>query len=360
MTLRDIAKLANTSVSTVSRSLNDSELVAPTTKARIKAIAETHGFEFNAMARGLVTRTVGTIGIILPDRFDRFDVQLYHAALHNELRRSLERADVDMIVAFRENRYTGERTIERLVTRKKVDGLIMVQWDIDPDTRAFLQERRVPFVLTQYPPGLDTPPYHVVYSDNRTGGRLVAEHLIARGDRRFAIIDGGDEPQSRLRVDGFHDGLAIAAASRPEEAPFETIHATGEFETVRAYHAVRDRIDEIASVDAIFAVNDLMAFGALQALREAGVAVPADIAVVGYDDTPLAHALIPALSSVHQSREEIAQMACEILLHEIARAGSDGTEPIEPRSIGIRPQLVIRESSASPTTGIHEEEHQWT
>ncbi len=115
MNIKDIAKLANTSVSTVSRSLNDSDLVADITKKKILAIAKETGFEFNASARGLVTRNIGTIGIILPDHYDKFSTNLYHSTLHNDLRKSLERADKDLIVAFCRNRFSGKSNIQKLV-----------------------------------------------------------------------------------------------------------------------------------------------------------------------------------------------------------------------------------------------------
>nr|MDA3951143.1 LacI family DNA-binding transcriptional regulator [Spirochaeta sp.] len=296
MTLKDIAELAQTSVSTVSRSLNDSDLVSGETKRRIKQIADEHGFEFNASARGLVTSTTGTIGVILPENYDRFDVLLYHAALHNDFRKSLERADKDMIVAFLKNRFSGLRNVEKLVTRKKVDGLIIVQSEIDTETARFLEQRNVPFVMTQYPPAEPTPAYDVIYSDNWTGGKLVAEHFLGRGFTSVACISGGTETQSRQRVAGFVD---TCAANEIIIDP--GLILTGDFQSNTAVQLVRDNIDRLRHVSALFAVNDLMAFGAMQALQAAGLRVPEDIAVVGYDDSPLAAITLPGLTSVHQS-----------------------------------------------------------
>ncbi len=119
-----IARLARVSVATVSRSLNDSPLIPAGTRERIRRIAERKGFEFNAHARSLVTRRVGTIGIILPSDYERFSVNLYHGTLHNALRDVLERSDIDLIVAFLANRFTGRDNVRKLVTRKKVDGLL--------------------------------------------------------------------------------------------------------------------------------------------------------------------------------------------------------------------------------------------
>lgn len=340
MTLKDIAELANTSVSTVSRCLNDSALVSTATKQRVKAIAEEHGFEFNAMARGLATRSVGTIGVILPEYFDRFDVLMYHAALHSDLRRSLEQADLDMIVAFKENRFSGVHNIEKLVTRKKVDGLILVRSSLDDDTRTFLEQREIPFVLTQYPPENSAPAYDVVYSDSWSGGRLVAEHLLSQGFRSPVVISGGAESQSVARMEGFRTTLASGGVELHEGRVL-----TGDWQIGTATRLVQDNFELVRSADVLFAFNDLMAFGALQALHAGGVNVPGDIALVGYDDTPLAASTIPGVTSVHQAHEEIAELACELLLELIARKVTKTGETRSPRATAIQPRLVVRESS---------------
>jgi LacI family transcriptional regulator len=340
VTLKDIAELANTSVSTVSRSLNDSDLVSEETKQRIKLIAREHGFQFNASARGLVTNTTGTVGVILPENFDRFDVLLYHAALHNDFRRSLERADKDMIVAFLKNRFTGMKNVEKLVTRKKVDGLIIVQSVIDRETVRYLKRSNVPFVMTQYPPAVADPGYDVVYSDNWAGGKLVAEHFLERGFSAVACISGGEEIQSQQRIAGFTDTLLAKGVHLDPD-----LVLAGDFQSGTATRLVQEHIDRLRDVDAIFAVNDLMAFGAMQSLQKEGLRVPDDVAVAGYDDTPLASITIPGLTSVHQSREEIAFLACELLLDLMGQGAGSSAGQTVPRTIAIQPQLVVRESS---------------
>lgn len=344
MTLKDIAALAQTSVSTVSRSLNDSDLVAEETKRRIKRIAEEHGFEFNASARGLVTNTTGTIGVILPENYDRFDVQLYHAALHNNFRKSLERADKDVIVAFLRNRFTGVRNVEKLVTRKKVDGLIIVQSRVDDETIRYLTENEVPFVMTQFPPRSPDPEYDVIYSDNWTGGKLVAEHFLAGSYRRVACIAAGDEMQSRERLAGFRD--TMAAAGRPVD---EDLIFHGDYQSDSAVRIVQDHHHRFRQVDALFAINDLMAFGAMQAVRRLGMGVPEDIAIAGYDDSPLAAITLPGLTSVHQSHEEIAFLASELLLDLIDEQAGGTPRRRETRAIAIQPRLVRRGSTGTAT-----------
>ncbi len=342
MTLKDIAEIAGTSLSTVSRSLNNSPLISEETRARIQAIASAHGFQPNASARSLATSRTGTIGLILPENYDRFDGLLYNAALHNDLRRSLERAELDTIVAFKQNRVSRQDNIEKLVTRKKVDGLILVQPDIDRKSVRFLEERTIPYVLIQYPPDEPNPPYDVFYSDSWTGGRIVAQHLLDIGCHRPLCITGGQERQSRQRVDGFRD--AYKASGLPEDT-VTVLH--GDYSAASAAALIHENLENIGNYDALFAVNDLMAFGAMEVLRASGIRIPEDIAVVGFDDTALATALIPSLTSVHQPEEEIAFLACERLLELIDERTEFGRRISEARTTSLQPRLVIRESSGS-------------
>ena len=338
MTLKDIAELANTSVSTVSRSLNDSELISAATRERIKAIAAEQGFQFNAIARGLATSTVGTIGVILPEHYDRFDVLMYHAALHSDMRKSIEQADLDTIVAFTENRFSGLKNIERLVTRGKVDGLIIVRSSLDEETLNFLRDRQVPFVLTHYPPDdprADDPPpeFDMIWSDNREGGRMVAEYLRDLGATSVAILSGGDDRETAHRLEGFRtimDPVAVLPCG---------------WQIATATSVVQDQLASLRRADAVFAMNDLMAFGALQAFTAAGVHVPRDLLLLGYDDTPLATSTLPGITSVHQAHEEIALLACELLLDQIQLRGTPQRDVRQPRYIAIQPRLTEREST---------------
>ena len=122
------------------------------TRARIRKIADQIGFEFNSHARSLITRRVGTIGLILPPGYENFGVSFYHATLHNALRSVLESNDFDLIVSFLTNHHTGDDNMRRLVRRRKVDGLIIMQPVLETDTIHFLRSMSMPFVFSHYPP----------------------------------------------------------------------------------------------------------------------------------------------------------------------------------------------------------------
>ncbi|SIQ25472.1 transcriptional regulator, LacI family [Alkalispirochaeta americana] len=338
MTIKDIARIARVSVSTVSRSLNDSPLVAESTRRRIKAIAEDRGFEFNSGARGMVTQSVGTIGVILPDEYDEFHMQLYHSGLHNALRRALERAGLDLIVGFARNRFDGSDNVTRIVRRKKVDGLIIMGSCLERETEHYLQETRTSYVFSHYPPPEPRPDVDWVYVDHEKGGMLVGDHFLNRGHRKIVVLGDpalGLEFEQRLR--GMEKALALAEPSAEIRIIPGEPSIKGGFRLVLAHQA------ELNRCDALFAMNDLMAIGAMQALTVEGVSVPRDLPVVGYDDIPLAESLHPSLTTVRQPSEEVAFMTCERLI-EMIEDKSRGRAH-QPRHVALQPQLILRESS---------------
>jgi LacI family transcriptional regulator len=341
LTLKDIARLARVSISTVSRSLNDSPLIPERTRKRIRRIADRQGFEFNAHARSLVTRRVGTIGIILPSDYERFSVNLYHGTLHNALRDVLERSDIDLIAAFLANRFTGRDNVRKLVTRKKVDGLIIVQPVPDGALVDFLHSAGIPFVFSHYPPPDGCrDDVDLVYPDNELGGFLAARRLVSQARRRIACVamKGDQDAEYSLRLAGFRRGLS---ENGPADAPL--VVSAREPTIGAGYDAVRSLGAEGAAIDGLFAMNDLLAIGAAAALREGGRRIAADVSVIGYDDTELASSLRPSLTTIHQPREELSTATCELLIDLIARR-REGARKHQGRRIVLSPTLVARET----------------
>ncbi|HVO40187.1 MAG TPA: LacI family DNA-binding transcriptional regulator [Spirochaetia bacterium] len=343
-TLKDVAKAAGVSMATVSRSLNDSTLIPEKTRKRVREIADEMEFEFNAHARSLITRRVGTIGIILPPEYDRFGVNLYHGTLHSSLRSVLECNDIDLIVAFLTNHFTGGNNIRKLVARKKVDGLIIVQPMIERELIDYLHSKDIPFVFSHYPPPDPCPPdIDIIYPDNEYGGYLAGRHFGDMGRQRVLCVTApGDKEQQReyrLRLDGFRRALAeMSLALGPEDL------LMGDMTMESGYDAVMGFRDSIRGYDALFATNDLMAIGALLAVRELGLRVPQDLSVIGYDDTDLAACIRPSLTTIHQPREELSLVTCERLI-ELVRGRHAGAARRDARRILLSPKLVVRETS---------------
>jgi LacI family transcriptional regulator len=339
-------------MATVSRSLNDSTLIPESTRRRIRTIADQLGFEFNAHARSLITRRVGTIGIILPPDFDRFGVNLYHGTLHNALRSVLECNDIDLIVAFLTNHFSGRNNVRKLVGRKKVDGLIIVQPVFERELIDFLRAKGIPFVFSHYPPPEECPgDVDLIYPDNELGGLLAARHLVSIGRKRVLCIGSkGGLPQHRewdLRLEGVQRGLTEAGIAVGGEELLR-----GDMTMESGYSLVMSRRDTLREYDGIIALNDLMAIGAILAIREIGLSIPGDIAVVGYDDTDLASCMKPSLTTIHQPREELSLVTCERLLELVrsshaGRASRGMTRVPAPaaRRIVLSPKLVVRETT---------------
>jgi len=343
-TLREVAKAAGFSMATVSRSLNDSSLIPEKTRKRIREIAKELGFEFNAHARSLITRKVGTIGIILPPDYDQLGVNLYHGTLHSSLRSVLECNDIDLLVTFLNNHFTGGNNIRKLVARKKVDGLIIVQPVFERELIDYLHTREMPFVFSHYPPPDPCPAdVDIIYPDNEHGGYLAGQHLGVIGKKRILCVTTPREKVTDreyvLRLAGARRGLAESGITlRPEDLRI------GNQTMESGYDAVMNAAPRIREYDAILALNDLMAIGALLAVGKLGLRVPDDIALIGYDDTDLAACIRPSLTTIHQPREELSSATCERLLELIKSRRLDGG-PRDAKRTLLTPKLVVRETT---------------
>jgi LacI family transcriptional regulator len=345
MTLRDVAKAAGVSMATVSRSLNDSTLIPEKTRKRIREIADQLGFDFNTHARSLITRRVGTIGIILPPDYDQLGVNLYHGTLHSSLRSVLECNDIDLLVSFLNNHFSGGNNIKKLVARKKVDGLIIVQPLFERELIDYLHAKEMPFVFSHYPPADPCPPdVDIIYPDNEYGGYIAGQYLGSLGKKRIlCVTTPGEKVTEREYV------LRLAGACRGLSEFGITICADdllfGNQTMESGYEAVLGAAGRLRTYDAILALNDLMAIGALLAVNKLGLRVPEDIALIGYDDTDLAACIRPSLTTIHQPREELSLVTCERLLELIRTRRAGGSR--DARRTVLMPKLVVRETTGA-------------
>ncbi|HOE84768.1 MAG TPA: LacI family DNA-binding transcriptional regulator [Sphaerochaeta sp.] len=335
LTTKDIARLAGVSQSTVSRSLNNSPLISDETRGRVLRIAEELGFELNANARGLSTNRTNTIGVIYPDDYLDHDVSLYLGSLLTQLRKILEQWDLDLIVAFKENRKTGVDSIKRLVMRKKVDALIIVQSHTDERTLEFLKKTNIPCVLLHfYQSSKATEGIDQVYADHVAGGYLGCEHLIKLGHRRILCVSAEGEEEYEQRRCGYR-----AALERYGIAYDPALMLNGDRTFQSGYDLVMDHEALFDSVTAVFVHTDIMALGVMEALKARGRRIPEDIAVVGYDDVELSAYFQPHLTTVHQPREELAAVACQHLMELLS-----SKRTVRGEQIKIQPSLVVRQS----------------
>ena len=327
VTSRDVAREAGVSVATVSRVLNNSGPVKEATRQRVREAAQQLRFTPNSTARSLSTRTTGTIGVLLPD---------LHGEFFSELIRGIDqvaqRRGYHLLVSSAHNQpHQLESAVHAM--RGRVDGLILMASGLAAATL----EQTLPDHL---PVGLmnaetDRTRYDVVNIDNCGGARAMTEHLLRLGHRDIRMIGGADPNRDALeRIRGFHLALAVAGIPRPDDWV-----EPGDFSEASGARAARKLLSEPVPPTAIFAANDSMAVGALSAVRAAGLSVPADVAVVGFDDIPIAAFSDPPLTTVRVSIARVSELLTERLFTSI-RAGNANAHTQET----VSTELVIRRS----------------
>lgn len=335
ITIKDIAKIAGVSHSTVSRSLNDSPRVAQVTKDRIKKIAEEVGFEFNANARSLSTARTNTIGIIYKSQFDDTG-HFFSSSIQNLMRNTLEKHDLDTIITTRDEGKNGENNIIRLINKKKVDGLIIMETSLDAKTMSFIRRAHIPVVFCQRPPEVNSD-FDTICCDHFTGGYEAGRHLIQLGHKGFACIQRKDNTkQFQLRTKGF-----IAALKDGGISSESCLLTFADRSLEGGYTFVQENLLALKGITGLFVHTDAQALGIIEALKEKGFLLPNDFSIVGYDDIALGSFYKPYLTTVHQPIDKIALLTCERLVHLLSKDNSG------PQQLYLPPRLIKRESTVA-------------
>ena len=328
--MADIARLAGVSVSTVSRALNGSTLVNAATRERVAELARSLNYSINLSAQNLRLKKNQTIAVVVP--FDAMSRQHisdpFFLSIVGSIADALTDRGYDMLLS----RVDAERldTASALYDAGKAIGIVVIgQWR-HHDQLNELAARRVPLVVWggQLPQQL----YCSVGGDNLAGGLLATRHLIERGRRHIAFVGDAGLPEVMLRQQGHHQALAAAGIARNPQLDLPV-----PFETGAARAALDALFASDAGVDGVVASSDLLALQAVQAAQAAGREVPQDVAVVGYDDMPVAAYSSPPLTTVHQP---VGQAGVEIV---DALLGLLAGERATPRTLPVH--LVLRGSA---------------
>ncbi|MFT4246820.1 MAG: LacI family DNA-binding transcriptional regulator [Pseudomonas sp.] len=328
ITIKDVAREANVSVATVSRALNGHTNVAEAVRRHVLEVAERLRYSPHAAARSLSSRHTQTIGVVLPDLYGEFFSELIRGidGVARARRQHL------LVSSYHGNQDEQGQALRAM--RGRVDGLLVLSpYAENPG-----------FLTANLPPALPTvlintrvpDDQHPVLSiDDHAGAVAMTEHLLAAGHRRIAFIAGPPSNyDARERLRGFRDAIAARGGdAQGSELP-------GDFDEASGYRAGQALLAVGPLPDAVFAANDMMALGCLYALAQAGVRVPADVALAGFDDIPVARFVHPSLTTMQVSIAELGERAMTQLLALIDRADVTGSWRQT-----LMPVLVVRESS---------------
>ncbi len=327
-TLEEIARLAGVSRSTVSRVINHHPSVRPEVRERVWRIIREVGYHPHAAARNLATRRTHVVGVVIPETLPKVFSDPYFPAVLRGISDTLTEHGYHLLLSLLSP--LQEEDFYRQVLRGRlVDGIIVLSAQITDPLIGRAHREGLPVVsIGRYA----EPGVSYVDADNVEGGRMATEHLLRLGRRRVATIAG---PQTMApgidRLEGYRLALqAYGVGLRPEWI------AEGDFTEAGGYIAMRRLLP--AQPDAVFVASDLMAVGALKAIREAGLRVPEDIALVGYDDVELARFTDPPLTTVRQPISELGRVAVQLLLRQL----EEGVR--EPQRVILPTELVIRSS----------------
>ncbi len=327
-TIYDVARAAGVSTTTVSHVLNGTRHVSEETQQRVLEAVKELRFRPNSLARSLVRQETRTIALIVPDNVNPFFA---------ELARGIEDfgfgAGYSVILCNSDRDTNKELAYLDMLISKRVDGIIYMTMSTHLDQLQPLLDNRIPLVTfdREYQ-GIDA-----ILLDNAQGGYDATQHLISLGHRRIATIGGPDaKTRSHERIRGYERALAEAGLAIDPQ-----LVLAGDWTYESGVVAARQIVELRVPPTAIFACNDMMAIGAMTALREHGLGVPEDMSIVGFDNISLATFLFPPLTTLATPLVEVSQRLCQLLLDRI-----NGQLPAEPHRSTIRGELVRRASTA--------------
>jgi LacI family transcriptional regulator len=328
VTMSDVAREAGVSLMTVSRVVNDKHDVSAATRQRILQVIERLDYRPSGIARGLATQRTRTMGLVVPDIANPFFSDLARGAEHEAYARGYS-----VFLCNTEEDPQREHSVLQSLEDKRVDGVVLCSSRLGHDELRAALAHHSAVVLVNLP--LDEDHVGTVLIDDVTGGYIATQHLLQAGHRAVGFLAGPPTSQSsRQRAKGYQ--AALTAAGLPYNAAWAAFCSPmvkGAQATARAV------LKDHPELTALFCYNDLVAVGVLQACTELGRRVPGDLAVVGYDDIPLAALVTPPLTTCRVPRYELGVQAMRLLLDHI-----DGC-PGECKEVMLQPELIIRTSA---------------
>lgn len=344
VTIYEVAEKAGVGIGTVSRVLNDSPQITPATRAKVLKAIKQLNFQPHAMAQGLARRKTHTIGVIVP-----FFTGYFYVELLRGIQQALSENNFDLILYGVDDLQKKEASFKRVLQQRRVDGVLLLSM---PITAPFVKEfkrRKLPLVLVD----AFHPKFDSITVNNEAGAYHAVRHLIEAGYRKIAIVNGHWESKpAQERLAGYKRALAEAHLSMPAEYVLssdglEQSTATNDgFSKETGYRATQQVLALNGTrPEAIFAASDIQALGVITAMRERGLRIPEDLAVIGFDDIELAQLI--GLSTMRQPIREMGKLAVDCLLTKLK--GEAETTNVHH---SFETELVVRETSGARSKAV--------
>ncbi len=333
ITIKDVAKKAGVSPSTVSRVLSDHPRISKATANKVKQVMEELGYHSNIMARSLVSNKTNTLGMILPRPAEELFQNHFFAENIRGLTTQASRNGYDILMTTGSTELDEVGAVTRLVKGRRVDGIILLQSRKNDPIIAFLKKEKFPFVLIGHDPGDETVP--CVDNDNVQAAYDATFHLIAQGHERIGFVSGPPNlTVSQDRMEGYRKAIAAhRLPARPEWI------VEGEFLQESGYRAMSFFMNLPERPTALVVIDDIVTFGIMRGLSELGYRVPDDLALVSFNNIALSSLSSPPLSSIDIGIYELGYMASQMLIRVI-----EG-EPLTTPHMIVPHRLIVRESS---------------
>jgi len=327
ITLKMVAEKAEVSVNTASRAINNKPDINEETKKRVLQIAKELGYIRNAAAVALRTKKTGTIGVVIADNRNPF-----YAEVLNGMEEAAREKNYHIILANTQRDYKKEEEAINLLLAKRVDGLLITPVQDKDDDIKNLIDANIPFVVV----GRDFENIEVdaIYNDEVKGGFLATENLIKKGHKRIALIDGFlYKSPAKGRLEGYKKALNKYRISLDE-----SLISVGDINIEDGHERTKQMLEKDLNFTAIFVYNDMMAFGAMQAIKEKGLRIPEDIGLVGYDDIPFSSLISPPLTTIRLKKQELGVESVKLLFSRI-----NGSRK-KIKKIILDVELIVRET----------------
>jgi len=338
--MRDVAREAGVSIATVSRVVNGVDAVAESTRRRVLEAIRRLNYSPNLVAKSLVHRGTRNVALFVPDIMNPF-----FPAIARGVADAVASEGYTVVLCNTDDSTEPGPHFERLLRGNFVDGAILcgTAWDAAPLSELIPADLPV-VVMDRRVPGLRADSVEI---DNRLGGLMATRHLLDVGCRRILHLGGPvGVSTAEGRLAGYLEALCSGAADERDAAEADSDLITrGPFRAESGYSRTRAALESGLSFDGIFAANDLLALGALQALRQFGRRVPEDVAVIGFDDIYMAALALPPLSTVAQPTYRLGTIAGRMLMARLDRSACPAHPQPEPKRVVLEPSLRIREST---------------